>query len=152
MLVSGLWHGANWTFVIWGAYHGVLVAICNIFPGKKNDEREARNRKFLSGLQKCISILVTFVLMSLGWVFFRANNVGDAFKAFKKMGTEHGMLYNGNGMPSILMGLMLIGILMVIEHLSTGRLITDIAYSATLIIVILLCGSFTGGQFIYFQF
>ena len=133
MLVSGLWHGANWTFVIWGAYHGVLVAICNIFPGKKNDEREARNRKFLSGL--------------------------------KKMGTEHGMLYNGNGMPSILMGLMLIGILMVIEiyrerrgtrqlpeHLSTGRLITDIAYSATLIIVILLCGSFTGGQFIYFQF
>lgn len=81
------------------------------------------------------------------------------------MGTEHGMLYNGNGMPSILMGLMLIGILMVIEiyrerrgtrqlpeHLSTGRLITDIAYSATLIIVILLCGSFTGGQFIYFQF
>lgn len=165
MLVSGLWHGANWTFVIWGAYHGVLVAICNIFPGKKDDEREARNRKFLSGLQKCISILVTFVLMSLGWVFFRANNVGDAFKAFKKMGTEHGMLYNGNGMPSILMGLMLIGILMVIEiyrerrgtrqlpeHLSTGRLITDIAYSATLIIVILLCGSFTGGQFIYFQF
>lgn len=169
MLISGLWHGANWTFVLWGGYHGILVTASGLLSkGKKvgkDDSATRRNNRFLSSLSKCIGILVTFVLMMCGWVFFRANNVGDAFKAFKKMATEPGMLFKGEGVPSILMALMLIGVLMAVElyrerrgprplpeHLSGLRLTRDIAYSALLVVAILLCGSFTGGQFIYFQF
>ncbi len=169
MLISGLWHGANWTFVLWGGYHGILVTASGLLSKGKNvgkdDSSTRRNNRCLFWLSKCIGILVTFVLMMCGWVFFRANNVGDAFKAFKKMATEPGMLFKGEGVPSILMALMLIGILMTVElyrerrgprplpkHLSGLRLTRDIAYSVLLVVAILLCGSFTGGQFIYFQF
>lgn len=164
MLMSGLWHGANWTFVVWGAYHGILVTAGNVL-GNRNKKAEHKDAKIKSFLSRCISILLTFALVMFGLVFFRANNIGDAFKAFKKMTTEPGMLFNGEGMPSILMALMLIGVLMVVEiyrelrgnrplpqHLSAGRLTQDIVYSVVLVIAILSCGSFSGGQFIYFQF
>lgn len=156
MLISGLWHGANWTFVVWGGAHGLLLMLNNI----------KRNVKWLNfkktRLTKIIDICFVFLMVMAGWVFFRANTLSDALLAFDKMFTEPGMLYKGEGVPSILLGLMLIGLLMLREMqveykwripLLSGRsMVRDIAYTATLIIAILLCGQFNGGQFIYFQF
>lgn len=156
MLISGLWHGANWTFVVWGGAHGALLVMNNV-------KRRIKWLNFKeSRLTKVINICFVFLLVMAGWVFFRANSLSDALLAFKKMFSEPGMLYKGEGVPSILLGLLLIGILMLREMwveykwsipIITGKsMARDIAYTATLIIAILLCGQFNGGQFIYFQF
>jgi len=61
-LLCGLWHGAAWTFVVWGAYHGLLLVL----------EHLCGNRPFYAFLPKSGRILLTFLLISVGWVFFRA--------------------------------------------------------------------------------
>lgn len=158
MTLSGLWHGANWTFVVWGIYHGILVTVTNSLRNVVPPKIFAK----FNLLRKTINILVTFMLITIGWVFFRANSLSDAFLALKKMATEHGMLYNGAGLPAILLPLMLIGFLMLrelyveykwnIPLFNRTSLARDIVFTSLLVIVILLCGSFDGGQFIYFQF
>jgi len=76
MLLGGLWHGAAWTFVVWGAYHGIIISITHMI-------RESRIGKFFSNKQgKLLTVcmwLFTFYLVCIGWVFFRAENIGDAF-------------------------------------------------------------------------
>lgn len=72
-LLSGLWHGANWTFVLWGALHGGLQIIENAM--KKHLPQLGKHR----GWKGALEILLTFALVCVGWVFFRANNVQDAF-------------------------------------------------------------------------
>ena len=70
-LISGLWHGANWTFVLWGALHGLLQIAEKIFA--------APIKRFKSyKLGRAISWFVVFVLCSIAWVFFRADSVSDA--------------------------------------------------------------------------
>ncbi len=76
--ISGLWHGANWTFLIWGALHGAYV----IFFGLTENSWERvsatiRMDKFPK-LKNGLSLLATFALVSFAWVFFRANSIHDA--------------------------------------------------------------------------
>src|SRR5579871_3028147 len=68
MLLGGLWHGASWNFVIWGGYHGALLALERIVWGRK--ERKGWARLPLA--------IVTFLLVTVGWVFFRAKTFGAA--------------------------------------------------------------------------
>jgi D-alanyl-lipoteichoic acid acyltransferase DltB (MBOAT superfamily) len=68
MIIGGLWHGAGWNFLFWGAYHGLLLAITNIF---KSTVR-------IQLLPKIIGVFITFHLVCIGWVFFRANNFSEA--------------------------------------------------------------------------
>jgi len=68
MLLGGLWHGANWTFVAWGSYHGLLLAF----------ERWRGKRTFYAGLPREARVTITFVLVLISWVFFRSPNVGQA--------------------------------------------------------------------------
>jgi len=68
MLLGGLWHGANWTFIVWGAWHGGLLAF----------ERAIGKRPLYSGLPKPIRIGFTFVLVILGWIVFRAESIESA--------------------------------------------------------------------------
>ncbi|MEX1308284.1 MAG: hypothetical protein AB1Z19_07140, partial [Eubacteriales bacterium] len=71
-------HGAAWTFVLWGALHGVL----RVFEEWVAKPRKVFEAKFSDGGKKIylfISGLLVFALVNLGWIFFRANNVGDAF-------------------------------------------------------------------------
>lgn len=78
-LVSGLWHGANWTFVIWGALNGfyLLFAIWTVNIREKFVKLISLNK--LPTLYKCIQIMVTFSLICFAWIFFRAQNLTDAF-------------------------------------------------------------------------
>jgi hypothetical protein len=108
------------------------------------------------------NIVVTFILAMVGWIFFRANTISDAFLALHKIVAERGMLYNGAGKPAIFMGAMMIVILMAKEIRDKYRitlplidkptLTSDIIKSTLVLLTILLCASFDGGQFIYFQF
>jgi alginate O-acetyltransferase complex protein AlgI len=68
-LISGLWHGANWTFVIWGGYHGLFLVLERRFTGK-----------WLNAMPKPLSILITFIIASTGWAFFRSEEVSGAWE------------------------------------------------------------------------
>ena len=71
MTLSGMWHGAAWTFIIWGAYHGFLVIFHNIYLRYFPDFRERlKDRNWY----KAVSIFIFFNLTSIGWVFFRAKS------------------------------------------------------------------------------
>jgi alginate O-acetyltransferase complex protein AlgI len=67
MLLGGLWHGASWTFMLWGAYHGSLLAL----------ERMNRKRGLGWWLPRPVQIALTFVMVMLGWVLFRAPTIGS---------------------------------------------------------------------------
>lgn len=73
-LASGLWHGASWSFVIWGAYHGLFLVLERGFL-----------LKVYSKIGKIPSIAITFFLVVIGWVFFRIENVSDAFIFLNRM-------------------------------------------------------------------
>ena len=72
-IVSGLWHGANWTFVIWGAVHGLAQVIENAFVPKGYEPH---------GVARAVRVLGTFTFVMLAWVFFRANSIGEAVYVF----------------------------------------------------------------------
>ena len=78
-LVSGLWHGANWTFVIWGALHGLYVIVYGLAEKLRTRVAPALRMDRLQRLTSTLSTLTTFALVSYAWIFFRANNVSDAF-------------------------------------------------------------------------
>jgi len=76
-LLCGLWHGANWTFIIWGIYHGIFLVI----------ERLLERKTIYSSLPQPIQICVTFFFITIGWVFFRAATITDAFRLLTTMFT-----------------------------------------------------------------
>lgn len=78
-LVSGLWHGANWTFVIWGALHGSYMLV-DIHAEKGRARLQERlDGNVLGGLLACSNIALTFILVVFAWIFFRANSLSDAW-------------------------------------------------------------------------
>lgn len=73
-LASGLWHGASWSFVIWGAYHGTFLVLEKGFL-----------LKVYQKMGKLLSTILTFGIVVIGWVFFRVEKVHDAFRYIKRM-------------------------------------------------------------------
>jgi alginate O-acetyltransferase complex protein AlgI len=77
MLLGGLWHGAAWTFVIWGALHGIFLAIHKMLLGdKKSADAAASHPGYALFFFK---MLATFHLVALTWIFFRANSLADSW-------------------------------------------------------------------------
>ena len=83
-LLSGLWHGANWTFIIWGALHGIylIVAITFKYPKKYFSQKIS---KYSPKIDTTIDVIITFLLVAFAWIFFRANNLDDAIYVIKNM-------------------------------------------------------------------
>ena len=79
MLVSGLWHGAAWTYVIWGALNGVMQVLGGMTARWRKGVRAKLGVKEDTLSTRIGRMLVTFVLIDLTWIFFRANTVSDAF-------------------------------------------------------------------------
>ncbi len=75
--ISGLWHGANWTFVAWGLFHGVLYVAYLYLRGKTSPPPDAG--RLIPSLRQCFSIPLTFVTVLISWVFFRSESIGAAF-------------------------------------------------------------------------
>lgn len=80
-LVSGLWHGAQWTFVCWGLFHAILfLPLMLLGKNRKNLAKIEINKEGIAAISKnAFSIFITFILVLTGWVIFRAENVGEAF-------------------------------------------------------------------------
>jgi alginate O-acetyltransferase complex protein AlgI len=104
-LLCGIWHGAAWTFFLWGAYYGVLLIIEHAGLGKK------MKRKWPGPLQ----LLYCQLLVMVGWVFFRSPDIGYAFEYLKAMagfgGGDHSVYYPALYINAKVIAFMIIGIL-----------------------------------------
>lgn len=165
-ILSGLWHGANWTFVIWGLLHGFYMIFSIISENKREKFVRKIGLKRLPKIHSIIQIAITFALVNLGWIFFRANSLSDA--AYIITHLFSGFTLNIEEMN---IGIGLIGMIMVISsilflvcihllqvHTKIRQFISKkpiwqrwLIYF-TIIFVILLFGISEGIPFIYFQF
>jgi D-alanyl-lipoteichoic acid acyltransferase DltB (MBOAT superfamily) len=155
-LVSGVWHGAKWTFVLWGALHGIFV-ILNILKNKY-----LPSKKNKSTLRIISSICLTFMLVMFLRIFSRSNDIPTAFAIFKTIFTNQGPLFKGEGIPEILLAVACIGLLMLkeikdemelnIRFIHNKNSVISTVSLALMICFILLTAVFTGKAFIYFQF
>ena len=77
-IVSGFWHGANWTFIVWGALNALYFLPLLLTNSNRNNLHIVAEGKLLPGFKDGISILLTFCLTVFAWIFFRADNIGHA--------------------------------------------------------------------------
>lgn len=161
-LISGLWHGANWTYIIWGGLNGFYLIFAIITHEFRKKVNALIRIEKLPKLNHLLQVLITFMLSCFAWIFFRANNVTSAFNIIKKISTFKGPIFVEN--PSmIIYPTLSIFLLFFVElkqeyykgdfsFFNNGSwVVRNLSYTA-LIILILLFGVFDGGQFIYFQF
>ena len=98
-LVSGVWHGANWTFIVWGALHGIASVIDRIISRDRSPQK-------MSVYKKCLRWTVTFVFLNLTWVIFRADSPAQAWKFYERLfsfrGGEVDLSILGDITPSFL--------------------------------------------------
>lgn len=147
-LLSGLWHGANWTFVLWGGLHGFLVML---FPGKRE------GWKYGNKLRVMFFIIINFILVTLLWVFFRSPDIHAAINYLSAIFTlQDGFTRFGLNNIELMFSALLIAILLWKEarfhkfHISSDRAFAG--YCVFMIVVCYLFGVFEENQFIYFQF
>lgn len=163
-LVSGLWHGANWTFVVWGGVHGVAQVLENIFIPKKH-----RSSK---GIVRIIRVVFVFLFCCFAWIFFVSNTIGDAFYVISNLfsGITAPITYLSRGLDALSLGttdLFSIGvsvlILLIFDGLSVKRdVITKVSsyklvtrwiiYSLFVLWTVLNLPVANAAEFIYFQF
>ena len=159
--VSGLWHGANWTFIVWGALNGFYLVFSIVSKKLRESIHKVLLLDRIPRIHNAIKIFSTFVLACISWVFFRANSMSDAFLVLKrsftggKMYTEDMSLLANSGFAILLLLILEIKREYYADKktvFSSGNLyVRSLAYSFV-IALILLFGVFDGGQFIYFQF
>jgi alginate O-acetyltransferase complex protein AlgI len=143
-VVSGIWHGAAWTFVIWGALHAVGTVATRAL------ERSSFYREKLPAMMKRLWV---FVFVLVGWVFFRAETLDDAFLIFRRMFTEP---WADPQCPVLMLGLVFA--VWVYEFMSESRFRSVLETAAVRVILAasmilyLIFASTSGGEFIYFQF
>lgn len=163
-LVSGIWHGATWGFVIWGLLHGVYLASSTFYrPYQKRLHQWLRVEK--SPWLKWWQILVTFNLVSFAWVFFRANSLSDAWYLVHAImhidtkGIGDLLAISKRHLAVILVCLGMLASMEIRPHLAelfrnffNGRFRWMWYYLATMLI--LICGMFSNGkaEFIYGRF
>jgi D-alanyl-lipoteichoic acid acyltransferase DltB (MBOAT superfamily) len=160
-LISGLWHGASWGFVVWGGLHGTFLAFSVYWkPYQK------RIHNFL-GIEKTRILrvwqtVVTFHLICVGWIFFRANTIGDAWYILKNVGIGPGDVLIGNlfeSWRSVIVQLLLLSLpLIVCLSKSRGVEVHNFkpyfrwsCYYALIFIILIFDKSYSSG-FLYFQF
>jgi D-alanyl-lipoteichoic acid acyltransferase DltB (MBOAT superfamily) len=85
-VISGLWHGANWTFIAWGFFHGLLYVAYIAFRGKASPKPDTGS--LLPSLRQCICLPLTFLTILISWVFFRANSIGAALSYLTGLATR----------------------------------------------------------------
>lgn len=161
MTISGLWHGAAWTFVVWGMYHGLLLICHKFYQRNKKKFCFFPEQNFLYRL---MTSFIFFQLTVIGWVFFRAQGLSAALGLIKKM-----LFFSRTGLGELsLSGLGLV-VLLYFLHLGEYFLrtrekklaivwkkyfpipIRALAYTAVLVVIILFIRP-EASSFIYFQF
>ena len=159
--ISGIWHGAAFTFVAWGLMQGLFLSIEAITSNKKMLFENKHNLKN-KGWYIFIGISFTYILFSFSQIFGRSASINDSFNVYSKIFSSTGALFIGT--PSTLIYIILGLIMLLLKDFtdefmpsrfllfeSKYKFIRVMAYSSIIIIIILI-GVFDGGQFIYFQF
>ena len=167
-MVSGLWHGANWTFIIWGAYHGALVCLYKAMrkaakPRSKAasgvQERQSRvqRSKIKDQSSKYLAVLFVFVLVTIGWMVFRCDTFQQFFGMLGRFTAPGGLFFSWALTAVLPIGIMLFKELKDeegwnIHLLHSKNLYVQAVSIALLIVYIFYTGELNGAQFIYFQF
>ena len=102
--ISGLWHGANWTFVFWGLYHATLLAIYNLLGINTKYKNTVADGHLFPNLKEIFQLVLTFSLAVIGWIIFRAESISQAF------GYLYRIIYNEEPWFGGDSGLLVIGI------------------------------------------
>jgi D-alanyl-lipoteichoic acid acyltransferase DltB (MBOAT superfamily) len=159
-LLSGLWHGANWTFVVWGGLHAIFIIINIAFGRYFLKKPGLRNR--------LIGCFITFWVVTIAWVFFRAPTFSDAFVLLKNflsfnntqpylpVVVSNGLMF---GISSMVISLVVICFTFYVEKNSDTLLLSfenkrsrDVLFCSLVLVLIILLGVFQRTSFIYFQF
>ena len=154
-LVSGVWHGANWTFIMWGIMHGV----CQIIE-KMLGQQQCR----YGSVGKTIKIVITFMIVNFAWIFFRMPTLGDACRVIGRIfdpSLPHSIFLPTH--TDLLLMVMGVGLLFAKDILDEffpkrcrllGNRRAAVRWTASIItlVLILLCGVFGADQFIYAKF
>ncbi len=153
-LLSGLWHGAAYTFLVWGAIHGVAQVIEKLIYGKRIKQIE---NKF--SVANALRVILTFAIVNFAWIFFRISDIHDVFTVIGKIFTDRGHLFIE---PTLFLAFASLVIMVVkdsfdqfgskIKLFNSKYVVVRYLSVAFLISYILLLGVLEGGQFIYFQF
>ncbi len=149
-LASGLWHGADWRFVVWGGLHGLYLIAQRLLGVARSPARGAR---------RAMRVFLTFQLVALAWVFFRAGSAGEAFEMLATIATQPGELFFPRELVN---GLVCLALLLGIEAATQPRYFDEwlaerkpsaqLVFATAVLFAVVLLGQQRGAQFIYFQF
>jgi len=165
-LISGLWHGANWTYVVWGGLHGFYL-LSSIWT-KKLRERLSQyfHLENFPQIQKTLKVFFTFHLVAFSWIFFRANSISDAILIVEKMFQSKliflkvFVIQNSYELKIALLGLLFMEFIHLSQKIQLSRqfLSEKPIWFRWAVYYILILGIFMFGEFnqpkvfIYFQF
>lgn len=163
MLLGGLWHGAGWTFVLWGAYHGALLIIHRMFePGLTRLIRPTG--AITKRLWKLVRIIIFFHFTCLGWLFFRAESMAQVKTMLINVVTDWDLGLLALLTPAVSLDIFIVTALIllvaqIIQYKSQDHSILMRSHFAlraaayTLgVLLFIVIGEYGGGAFIYFQF
>lgn len=152
-LVSGVWHGANWTFIFWGMIHAIVQIVEKAFGWNKRDY----NKFFRTG-----RILITFVIINFAWIFFRLPTIKDAFSFISRVFIDFGRpqlsMIGGSSMIVLVFSILMLIFKEIREEYAPSSMIilnrkpVRWAIYISLFCCILGFGVLDGGQFIYANF
>jgi DMSO reductase anchor subunit len=160
MVIGGLWHGAAWNFVLWGAYHGLILCFHRFYQGHIQSKSPSLQRLHHSWLGNAIAVAIMFVFTLYGWLLFRAVSIEQVVAFTKSLIDDDILMVRG-----LLSGLAAQAVyflpLLLIEGWMHHRGLTELVFeSATangllyfiLIALSIILGAYGTDQFIYFNF
>jgi alginate O-acetyltransferase complex protein AlgI len=163
-IVSGFWHGANWTFIAWGALNAIYFLPLLLTNNNRNNLEIIAEGKLFPDLKEFLLMLLTFSLTVFAWIFFRANNIGHAISIISEiLSSSLFLMPKFDGMRSALTTIILVAIFVLVEWkgregryaihnlgIKWKRPIRYVLYY--IIIITIFWFSSNEQQFIYFQF
>lgn len=158
-LVSGFWHGANWTFIIWGGLNALYFMPLLIMSRNRQNMEVAAQGRFLPSFKECFQIMITFLITCIAWIFFRAESVSQAYHYIFRICSRE-LFSIPHTLP--IKVLALVGFMLCIEWINRERFhgleirrfspwVRRIFYMVV-IYIILRYANFGNNTFIYFQF
>ena len=148
-IISGLWHGAQWKYLVWGGVHGCLLIAFLMF---KKIKINLNNFAF-------INWLVTFNLVTLAWIFFRADTLADSLYIIGRIFSFANFTYTGIALMSyseiLFCILLIVGLIGGERYLNNFKSFSNVKRLSIAVLLLIFCyifGIFNESQFIYFQF
>lgn len=164
-LVSGFWHGANWTFIVWGFLNALYIMPSIIFNTNRNNLDIVASGRYIPSLRELLSMGVTFGVTVFAWIFFRANDLSHAFSFISEIFSSSLLsipYFRGIGKAVVIVPIISLFILVewigregqyAISHVGiTWKRPIRYFFYYVLLFMILYFGNFNESQFIYFQF